>query len=73
MVDDCFTDMLSYWLSRPNPPPTTAVLIDALKSPTVGHWDIAKEVELWLDATISEYRTTTSLSTFKGCYSRQNI
>ena len=57
MVDDCFAEMLSHWLSRPSPPPTKEELIAALKSPTIGHEDIAKRVQLGSDATKCEWTT----------------
>ena len=44
MVDDCFTEMLSCWLKRSTPPPSWSALKEALNSPVVGRWDIAKEI-----------------------------
>ena len=44
VVDDCFTEMLSHWLKRFTPPPTWTELMDALKSPVIGHHDIAEKI-----------------------------
>ena len=61
MVDDCFTEMLFHWLQRSAPPPTWTDLIDALKSPVIGRYDIAKEVETY------EYEKAESATVpFKG-------
>ena len=46
MVDDCFTEMLSHWLSRPSPPPTWSALAKALTSPVIGRQDIAGTIKL---------------------------
>ena len=57
MADDCFTDMLSHWLSRPSPPPTKEALIEALRSPAVGRKDLVKAMEGGLEA-VSKDRTS---------------
>ena len=41
----CFTEMLSAWLKRMNPPPTWETLVDALKSPTVGYEQLADTIQ----------------------------
>ena len=46
VVDDCFTEMLSHWLSRPSPPPTWSALAKALTSPVIGRQDIARTIKL---------------------------
>ena len=46
VVDDCFTEMLSHWLSRPSPPPTWSALVKALASPVIGRQDIAGTIKL---------------------------
>ena len=42
---DCFTCLLEQWLTKPEPPPTWTALTTALKSPSVGHEDIAKNIK----------------------------
>ena len=46
VVDDCFTEMLSHWLSRPSPPPSWSALAKALTSHVIGHLDIAGTIKL---------------------------
>lgn len=41
----CFTEMLTAWLKRMNPPPTWEVLVDGLKSPTVGYEQLADTIQ----------------------------
>ena len=50
VVDDCFTEMLSHWLSRPSPPPTWSTLAKALTSPVIGRQDIAGTIKLEPDS-----------------------
>ena len=45
MVDDCFTEMLSHWLSQPSPPPTWSALAKALTSPVIRRSDIAGTIK----------------------------
>lgn len=42
---DCLTEMLSLWLKQVNPSPTWTALITALKQPTVGLEQLAKQIE----------------------------
>ena len=41
----CFTEMLTAWLKRMNPPPTWEALVDGLKSPTVGYEQLADTIQ----------------------------
>ena len=41
----CFTEMLTDWLKRMNPPPTWEALVDALKSRTVGYEQLADTIQ----------------------------
>ena len=43
-ADLCFTEMLTDWLKRMNPPPTWEALVDALKSRTVGYEQLADTI-----------------------------
>ena len=42
--DDCFREILKEWLKRADPPPTWSALCNALKSPSVGHGELAEEL-----------------------------
>ena len=42
---DCFTRLLEHWLIQAGPPLTWTALTTALKSPSVGREDIAKNIE----------------------------
>ena len=44
-VDMCFTEMLTTWLKRMNPPPTWETLVDALKSQPVGYEQLADTIQ----------------------------
>ena len=44
-ADFCFTEMLTDWLKRMNPPPTWEALVDALKSQMVGYEQLADTIE----------------------------
>ena len=44
-ADLCFTEMLTDWLKRMNPPPTWEALVDALKSQTVGYEQLADTIQ----------------------------
>jgi hypothetical protein len=42
---DCLTEMLSLWLKQVNPLPTWTTLTTALRQPTVGHEQLAEQIE----------------------------
>ena len=44
-VNKCFSEMLTLWLKRANPPPTWSAMVEALKEPVVGFEDLAEQVE----------------------------
>ena len=44
-INKCFSDMLTLWLKRVNPPPKWSAMVEALKEPAVGFEDLAKQVE----------------------------
>ena len=44
-VNKCFSEMLTLWLKRVNPPPRWSVMVEALKEPTVGFENLAERVE----------------------------
>ena len=43
-VKKCFSEMLTLWLKRVNPPPTWTAMVDALKEPAVGFEALAEQV-----------------------------
>jgi hypothetical protein len=43
-IDSCFTEMLTMWLKRVNPPPTWSAMVEALRSPTVGYEHLTEHV-----------------------------
>ena len=44
-INEYFSEMLTLWLKRVNPPPTWSALVEALKEPAVGFEDLARQVE----------------------------
>ena len=44
-ADFCFTEMLTDWLKRMNPPPTWEALVDALQSQMVGYEQLAATIK----------------------------
>ncbi|XP_064388557.1 uncharacterized protein LOC135336617 [Halichondria panicea] len=50
----CLTAMLEHWLTQTDPPPSWSALIEALRSPTLGLWDIANEIETY-NRQVHEY------------------
>ena len=42
---DCLTEMLTLWLKHTNPLPTWSALVTALKQPTIGLQQLAKQIE----------------------------
>ena len=53
---NCLREMLALWLKQVHPPPTWSALITALKQPTIGLQQLAKEIE-------KKYKCLTGLST----------
>ena len=43
--DDPLREVLQYWLRRTNPAPTWSKLIEALRSPIVGEYQLAEKLE----------------------------
>ena len=43
--DDALREVLWYWLRRTNPAPTWSKLIEALRSPIVGEYQLAEKLE----------------------------
>ena len=44
-VNKCFSEMLTLWLKRANPPPNWSAMVKALKEPAVGCGDLAELVQ----------------------------
>ena len=44
-VNKCFSEMLTLWLKRVNPPPKWSAMVEALNEPAVGFEDLAEKVE----------------------------
>ena len=63
----CFTEMLTDWLKRMNPPPTWEALVDALKSQTVGYEQLADTIEKTHCKSKSNYNTCNA-PTIQSCY-----
>lgn len=55
VTDDCFTELLTHWLSRTSTPPTWSVLIKAIKSKSIGYVDVADEIERKLATNVCVY------------------
>ena len=47
MSNLCMTCLLEHWLTQ-TPPPTLIDLIEALKSPAIGHGDIVSNIEVMI-------------------------
>ena len=43
--DNALRDVLRYWLRQTDPAPTWSRLIEALRSPTVGEYQLAEDLE----------------------------
>ena len=61
MVDDCFTEMISHWLkhSTSDHKSLKSKLVEALKSPVIGRWDILEKIE-----AIQQTKLRWELNTF---------
>ena len=45
--DNCYRETLIEWLKGANPQPSWSALCKALKSPTVGHEELAESMRYW--------------------------
>ena len=45
VCDNCFTEILKEWLQKVRPPPTWISLCIALEDPSVGHDELAENLE----------------------------
>ena len=44
-VEDCFTKLLTTWLSRVTPQPSWSALVEALESPAVDHLKLVDKIK----------------------------
>ena len=65
-VNKCFSEMLTLWLKRVNPPPTWSAMVEALKEPTVGFEDLAEEVDSKFIRQSSKASDTTDSGSATG-------
>ena len=65
-VNEYFSEMLTLWLKRVNPPPTWSALVGALKEPAVGFEELAERVEGKYLCQGGEALGTTDSSSARG-------